>query len=1038
MFRMPPTPPTRVAAALALLGVIVLATCPAVSGLPAPPTGLTATPEGEFTVNITFRPSPSADIGAYRIYASSVNRSTVAELLPPPGFSQTLYDTIHTTAPGNISRIQPALDAQWFWFQNATQSEWTLGYGSVFEEIVPSDATALAYRLTGFTESAKANETVWVAVTAVDLGDIENPSVSAVPAVPAAQVIPEKPHNEGIYLTWGLIIAAVLVAVALVARYEARKNRAAYFYILPPLVGLVALTFYPVIFGFFISFTSRTATQNPTFDFVGAANYLRVFAQPDLVMVATTTFVWTVVNVALHVSIGLFLAVLLNRKLRGRVVYRAVLLLPWAVPSYITTLAWRGMFEPSQGLVNALLGPTGWQLLGCSGPCQWLTATSSPLPLIAVIITNVWLGFPFMMMVFSGALQGIPPELYEAADVDGVSGWRKFRHITLPLLKPSIVPASLLGFIWTFNMFNVIYLMTQGRPPVPGMRAGATDILITYVYRVGFAPFWEQGFAAAYSVVIFFMLLGFGLFYTKYTGAMEAFAGGTAAQRGPKHAASGFIGSRVTALRGAWDRRFASPIRSALNPDQLEHIQSPVALTLALGVSGVLEIAFGVAVLESMTFWNIVSVVAGTWFVVVGLGFILGGIGLGMHQRAGRRVAGWSVLLELVGACFVLVFGVVYPLLLFGAAARWDTGLVFEGWLTIVRIPIVMLGFVPVMLFAHLRLPIALVLLRQVAQPVREYTGPPDAWSRLVDRLAARWTKRFAHTSMHWGSRRWVNIPVHVFLIVFSFVTIIPILAVVGTAFGERAAGVTLVNTPLLRELLLPGQPLPGWTLDHFGAILSGPEFTTWLKNSLIVSGGTTAVGLLLATTGAYGFSRFAFRGKRWSMLSFIIVQMFPGAIILIPYYVLMDQLGLINQLVGLVIMYSVTALPFVLWFLKGFFDTIPVDLEEAAMVDGTTRLGALWRVIMPLAVPAIAVAALFSFLSAWNEWLLAYTFMQSSANYTLPVGVNSFVPIGGGTQSDWGSFAAISVLVSIPVAVLFVVFQKYLVSGLTKGAVKG
>jgi arabinogalactan oligomer/maltooligosaccharide transport system permease protein len=170
-------------------------------------------------------------------------------------------------------------------------------------------------------------------------------------------------------------------------------------------------------------------------------------------------------------------------------------------------------------------------------------------------------------------------------------------------------------------------------------------------------------------------------------------------------------------------------------------------------------------------------------------------------------------------------------------------------------------------------------------------------------------------------------------------------------------------------------------------------------------------------------------------MLSFIVVQMFPGVIILIPYYVLLFQLGLINTHVGLVMMYSVTALPFILWFLKGFFDTIPVDLEEAAMVDGTTRSGALWRIIVPLAKPAIAIAALFSFLAAWNEWLLAFTFMTSSDNYTLPVGVSSFI---SPPQVFWNEFAAISMLVSLPVIALFIIFQKYLVSGLTRGAVKG
>lgn len=1004
-------PPSSVAAAVLLAVAFLVALVGSASALPNAPTNLRVTEVGEFSANITFSPSPSPGVLGYTVYVSRVNASAVNLLQPPIGFDSTTYDTVNTTAPANIAKLQPSVADARFWFKNATRTDWTLGYASGNVKYIPSDATAVAYRLTGL----KANVTVWIAVAASDASG-ENPSVNPVSAVPLAQAVPVKPDNSGIYLTWGLIIGAVIVAIALVARHEGRKNRAAYLYILPPLVGLAGLTFYPVIFGFFISFTDRIGQQNPTFNLVGLANYLRVFDQPDLVMVATTTLVWTVVNVVLHVSIGLFLAVLLNRKLRGRVLYRALLLLPWAVPSYITTLAWRGMFETHQGLINQLIGPVGWQIMGCgSSACQWLVATNSPLPLIAVIVTNVWLGFPFMMMVFSGALQGIPPELYEAADVDGVSGWQKFRHITLPLLKPSIVPASLLGFIWTFNMFNVIYLMTGGRPAVPGMRAGATDILITYVYRVGFQPPFEQGFAAAYSVVIFFMLLGFGLFYTKYTGALEAFTGRTT----PKATAGrreGSLRKAIARVRLAWDRRVASPVRGAMGADQPERVDVPTGLIAALAGTGVLGMGYGLMLESSMAYWYIVTLVQGFWIAFVGLGLLVGAVGLAFFQRAGRRIAAWALLLELIGDFFALLYGIAnLPAVPAGLPPS--------------QALLAVLGLVQ----AFVRLPVALVLLGFLAQPVREPTAVSDIWTRFTDRIAT-WRAKRHREKMRWTARWWVNIPIHVFLIFAVFVTILPILVVVGTAFGTFPA-MALANTPLLRDVLMPGQSLPGWTLDNFRTILFDSQFSTWLKNSVLVSAGTTAVGLVLATTGAYGFSRFQFRGKRVSMLSFVVVQMFPGAIILIPYYVLMYQLGLINQLAGLVIMYSVTALPFVLWFLKGFFDTIPVDLEEAAMVDGTTRAGALWRVIVPLATPAIAVAALFSFLSAWNEWLLAYTFMSSSANYTLPVGIQSFV---NPPQVFWNEFAAISVLVSVPVAALFLIFQRYLVSGLTVGAVKG
>ncbi len=673
------------------------------------------------------------------------------------------------------------------------------------------------------------------------------------------------------------------------------------------------------------------------------------------------------------------------------------------------------MFETHQGLVNALLGPLGWNLLGCDGPCQWLTATGTPLPLMAVIITNIWLGFSFMMMVFSGGLQGIPPELYEAADVDGLTGWQKFRYITLPLLKPTLVPASLLGFIWTFNMFNVIYLMTQGGPPVPGMRAGGTDILITYVYNVGFQAPFEHGFAAAYSVVIFFMLLSFGLFYTRYTGAFEAFAGGTVPlERRARRPLFGL--GLIGRLREAWRRGMGDPIRTAMSPDQPEHLLAPTPLILGLAALGIFEVVYGAFTYLSMDFWFIVTAVHGSWFLVVGLGLLLGSIGLGFRQRGGRRLTTWALLLHFLGALLGFLSGPL-PLLLAGEVTMATLGMVLPRTIAFVA---------------------SIIFLVWTTRPMPPYTVEPDPWTRLVDALA-RLRTRPAHDGGTPRVRRlalwrWRNVLIHLILLFFVLVVLLPILVVVGTAFSEFPA-MALVNTPILREFLASGQTLPGWTVEHFAYILTDSQFFLWLRNSLLVAAGTVAVGVLLSVTGAYGFSRFNFRGKRWSMLAFIVVQMFPGVIILIPYYVLLFQLGLINTHIGLVIMYSVTALPFILWFLKGFFDTIPYELEEAAMIDGTTRVGALWRIIVPIAKPAIAVAALFSFLAAWNEWLLAFTFMTSSSNYTLPVGITSFV---NPPQTFWNEFAAISILVALPVMVLFIIFQKYMVSGLTSGAVKG
>ncbi len=207
------------------------------------------------------------------------------------------------------------------------------------------------------------------------------------------------------------------------------------------------------------------------------------------------------------------------------------------------------------------------------------------------------------------------------------------------------------------------------------------------------------------------------------------------------------------------------------------------------------------------------------------------------------------------------------------------------------------------------------------------------------------------------------------------------------------------------------------------------------LRNSLLVAALTTLLGIFLACTAAYAFSRFRFPGRRAGLLSFLVVQMFPGTMMMIPLYILMDRLGLLDQLLGLVLVYSTTAIPFCVWMLKGYFDTIPRELEESAIIDGAIRTRVFYSIVLPLARPAIAVTGLFSFMTAWNEFILAATFMNQETATTLPVMLNSFV---SKTTVEWGHFAAGAIIVSLPVVVLFFLLQKHLVGGLTAGGVKG
>jgi arabinogalactan oligomer/maltooligosaccharide transport system permease protein len=332
---------------------------------------------------------------------------------------------------------------------------------------------------------------------------------------------------------WFIDVLGVGVLLFFVQGWAARTRAAlrahavAYAYVAPAMIGMLVLVFFPFFYGIALSFTDTTLfNENLPFRerWIGLDNFITILGDVDIVKTTAegtvvnyqnfywtlmVTVIWTVSNVSIGVGFGFLLAMALNTEgFKGKTIYRVLLILPWAIPNYITALVWRGMFHPQFGVINQFL-----QMVGLE-PVRWFDGVISSF--LTGLATNGWLSIPFMMVVILGALQSIPKDMYEAAEVEGAGRWQQLRRITLPLLRPTLVPAVVISVVWTFNMFNIIFLVSGGEP------AGANEILVTKAYKIAFEQY-QYAYAAAYSTVIFAILLAYGYFQTRVTRATESY-----------------------------------------------------------------------------------------------------------------------------------------------------------------------------------------------------------------------------------------------------------------------------------------------------------------------------------------------------------------------------------------------------------------------------------------------------------------------------------------------------------------------------------
>ena len=315
-----------------------------------------------------------------------------------------------------------------------------------------------------------------------------------------------------IYIIVGMALLEGIVWL-LAAKVFRSRTVLVWLLLTPAVCGLALLVLYPIFYEFSLSFSnlSLRTFRNPDFSLTHLfENFGRVFTRPVLKStlfypIFLRTLLWTAIQLTFHVSLGMILALLLNSGIRFQNFYKALLILPWAIPDVISGLAWRGEYHYEFGFINIMLTRLGLEAV------QW---KANPFwNFTAMNITNIWLGVPFMMVICLGGLQSIAREYYEAAEIDGASGSRKFFNITLPLMKPIITPAVILGIIWTFNNFNVPYFINE-------FELETSDILVTALFRSAF-EYNQYGFAAAFAIVIFAILLIISLIYIRATGGLK-------------------------------------------------------------------------------------------------------------------------------------------------------------------------------------------------------------------------------------------------------------------------------------------------------------------------------------------------------------------------------------------------------------------------------------------------------------------------------------------------------------------------------------
>ncbi len=629
-----------------------------------------------------------------------------------------------------------------------------------------------------------------------------------------------------------------------------------------------------------------------------------------------------------------------------------------------------------QTLFNTNFGAMN-RLLGLFGflPAPWL---DHPLwAKAAILLVNLWLSFPFFMTATLGALTTIPEELYEAAEVDGATPWQRFRFITLPLIQMPFTPIVLSSFAASFNNINLIYLLTAGGPVEEGRlpNAQSTDILLSWGYKTAFQSGTGQnyGLASAIAVVVGIITVSISLFNFQFSGV--------------------FKDTSVSDDKPIFTRASRFPrIGTWLGWIALTAFVGTLVWA-GLGLAGSLKpksfaILYPVSGPE-MVLLGLLAVIA----VVAGIAYITHRIAL----RKNSRVSYVNILSTQLthGFFWLVILGTIYPII-YVLSASFD----------------------PLNRLTQASLGTSAEPLLTRARVIPSLEGLDFSnYAKLLDGVVIPSWQLLGLGLVVLSALFWLF---NQFLVSQN-----PTRA--AESRSRIAAWVTLLGVAALILSLSPAQ---------FTSANPSSKFLLWIRNTLLISGSTGLITMIVTTIAGYALARLRFFGRMGFLQTIIFLQMFPGLLGLVATYSLINYLGLVNTFSGLILAYSGGVISFGIWVFKGYVETLPASLDEAALVDGCTRWQAFLRIILPLSAPALVFIFLLQFIGTYTEFFLANVIVTGAENWNVGVGLRSFT--AGQFTVSYGPFAAAAVLGALPIVILFYSFQKVFVSGLASGSVKG